>query len=116
MNDKDLVDESTHYDNCLDVANDRESKSVKITDFLDEDIIIDDSKEWEKHWVGMPDFKQENKSTYKTIYVHFRNEEDYKEFSSLIDQNLTIKTKSIWHPKLDRTANSLMRWIEDDKE
>ena len=40
-------------------------------------------------------------------------EEDYEEFAKLINQNLSEKTKSIWHPKLDRDANSLRRWIEE---
>jgi hypothetical protein len=71
------------------------------------------SAEWQKHWKGMPEFEQENKNTYKTLYVHFRNKEDYEAFAKLIGQNLTEKTKSIWHPALDRTANSLLRWVED---
>ena len=40
-------------------------------------------------------------------------QEDYKEFAKIIGQTLTDKTKSIWHPKLDITKNSLMRWIEE---
>ena len=49
-------------------------------------------------WVGMPEFSQEKKDCYKQITVRFRNEEDFLEFQKLIDQKLTIKTKSIWHP------------------
>jgi hypothetical protein len=69
--------------------------------------------EWEKHWKGMPEFEQEDNKTYKTIYVHFRNEDDYKEFAKMIKQNLSEKTKSIWYPALDREANSLLRWVEE---
>ena len=61
----------------------------------------------------MPEYKQENNPPYKRIIVSFRNKEDYDEFSQLISQNLTDKTKSIWHPKLDREANMLTRWIEE---
>ena len=61
----------------------------------------------------MPEFVQNDKKTYKTIYVHFRNKEDYEDFAKLIEQNLSEKTKSIWHPKLERDQNMLKRWIED---
>lgn len=49
-------------------------------------------------WVGMPEFVQEEKKPYKELIVRFETEDDYKEFSKLIGQSLTIKTKSIWHP------------------
>ena len=46
--------------------------------------------------------------------MHFRNEEDFKEFSKLTGNNLSKKTKSAWYPKLEITKNALLRWIEDD--
>jgi len=70
--------------------------------------------DWEKHWGGMPEFNQNANEPHKKIYMSFRNEEDYQAFAALIGQNLTEKTKSIWYPKLDRTENSLCRWIEED--
>ena len=48
--------------------------------------------------------------------MHFRTESDYKDFAKLINQNISNKTKSIWHPALDRTQNSLLRWVVDDSE
>jgi len=55
---------------------------------------------FDKHseWVGMPEFVQEKKEPYKELIVRFETEEDYKEFQQLIGQQLTVKTKSIWHP------------------
>ena len=55
---------------------------------------------FDKHpeWVGMPEFSQEKKEPYKELIVRFETEEDYKEFQQLISQQLTVKTKSIWHP------------------
>jgi hypothetical protein len=49
-------------------------------------------------WVDMPEFVQEKKEPYKELIVRFETEEDYKEFQQLINQQLTVKTKSIWHP------------------
>lgn len=73
-----------------------------------------DPQSAEAHWVGMPEFKQDDQKPFKTLYVHFRTEADYKEFETLIGQILTKKTKSIWHPKNDVTKNSELRWIESE--
>ena len=110
---KSEVDESTEYDNFMDQMNEEPDAPV-LVDMLGEDPEEIFQKEWQKHWKGMPEFEQEENKPYKTIYVHFRTKEDYDEFAKLIDQNLSKKTKSIWHPHLERTANSLMRWIEED--
>jgi len=49
-------------------------------------------------WVGMPEFVQEKKEPFKQLIVRFETEKDYEEFQILINQKLTNKTKSIWHP------------------
>jgi hypothetical protein len=49
-------------------------------------------------WVGMPEFVQEKKEPFKELIVRFETEADYLEFQELINQKLTNKTKSIWHP------------------
>ena len=110
------VDESTHYESLIGVK-EKASDEPDLTAMMDlteeekKALEVEEEAEWKKHWQGMPEYKQEDNPTYKTIYVHFRNKEDYEEFAKLIDQNLSDKTKSIWHPKLDRTENALLRWI-----
>jgi hypothetical protein len=108
------VKESSAYENFVG-KKDEAQKPSNLFDVLDIDDpnVDNEDVEWKKHWKGMPEFEQEENKTYKTIYVHFRNKEDYEEFAKLIDQNLSEKTKSIWHPALDREANSLLRWIEE---
>lgn len=106
------IEETTEYENCLGV---KEFGDGTLGAFLGEDAVKDiEEKLWKKHWVGMPEFVQEDNPAYKKIIVSFRNKEDYEEFAKLIDQNLSEKTKSIWHPKLDREANSLLRWVEEE--
>lgn len=110
------VKESTKYENFVGKKEEVDASSANLLDFFDDDGVNapEDDKLWKKHWVGMPEFVQEDNKTYKSIQVHFRNKEDYEEFSKLIGQTLSNKTKSIWHPKLDITKNSLMRWIEEE--
>lgn len=49
-------------------------------------------------WAGMPEFIQKKKEPYKKLIIRFETEKDYLEFAALIQQKLTHKTKSIWHP------------------
>tara|TARA_R110002074_G_scaffold163877_3_gene323396 strand:+ start:1402 stop:1734 length:333 start_codon:yes stop_codon:yes gene_type:complete len=105
------VSESAEYENFVgqtEVPVDNEPASL--AEFAG---MEDPKKEWKKEWVGMPEYVQEDNPTYKTISMHFRNQADYEEFAKLIGQPLTKKTKSTWYPRLDRSANSLLRWVED---
>lgn len=84
--------------------------------FMEEPEEIDEIELWKKEWVGMPEY-EEGEYVYKSIRVHFNNEQDYLEFCNLIGQpNMTLKTKSIWHPAQVRGKNSLFRWIDEEQE
>lgn len=112
------IKESSSYENCMELMTE-EYQPPTLSRFFDtegdetDDGVDTDNVEWKKHWVGMPVFEQEKNAPYKKLIISFRNKEDYEDFAKLIDQNLTEKTKSIWHPKLDRDENSLKRWIEE---
>lgn len=69
----------------------------------------------ETEWKGMPEFVQEKQEPFAKINVRFRNQEDLDEFAALIGQKLTPKTKSIWHPFLERGINSNKRYVDDTK-
>lgn len=115
---KKLKTESTKYESMIG-HKEKTNEPASVLDFMDLDeqerleIEQKDEKEWQKHWIGMPEFEQEDNPPYKKLIVSFRTKEDYQEFAKLIDQSLTEKTKTIWHPKLDRTENALLRWIEE---
>ena len=67
---------------------------------------------WEDEWQDMPEFVQEKQEPYAKLIIRFRNEKDLQEFAEKIGQNITNKTKSIWHPKLDRRQKPL-RWKDE---
>jgi hypothetical protein len=112
------VKESGEYDNFLGEVDDN-SVPATLSEFLGEDDGITvgdvDIDKWTNHWNQMPEYKQEDNPAYMKVIVRFRNKEDYEEFQKMIGQNMTEKTKSIWHPQLDRTGNALLRWIEDEE-
>lgn len=108
-----IIDESTEYESLIGEAVVIPDEAPSLLDVMgiDEDELATDT---EKHWEGMPAFQQDDNSPYKTVFVHFRNQQDYEDFQKLIGQKLTSKTKSAWHPRLDKTANSVFRWVETD--
>lgn len=109
------IKESTEYENCLDISITPPEKNT-LDAFGEIEEKEDVANNWEKHWIDMPEFDQEDKKI-KSVIVKFRNDDDYEEFKQLIGQpKLTQKTKSIWHPKLDKDANSLKRWFVSEEE
>lgn len=63
--------------------------------------------EWVKEWQGMPEFKQTASSKpYAQITFRFANQKDLEDFSELIGQKLTNKTKAAWHPAIERGMNA----------
>lgn len=76
--------------------------------------LFDNLEDWKKEWVGMPEFIQEKtEKPYTEIKIRFRNEEDLKKFSKIVEQTLTKKTKSIWFPKIERGLNANKIYINE---
>ena len=69
--------------------------------------LIDDTADWEKLWVGMPEYNHSDLTSWQSIHVHFRNEAERELFAQLIGRRLTDKTRSIWYPReeIDRYAD-----------
>jgi len=67
-------------------------------------------------WEGMPDYDQEHGTTYRTLTVSFRNEEDVQEFAKLMNQKLTEKTRSLWYPeKTEVYEDGAIEWVSDEE-
>lgn len=64
-------------------------------------------------WKNMPEFVQNKQEPFAKIIVRFNSQEDLDEFSNLIGQKLTPKTKSIWHPQLVRGINASKRYVDE---
>lgn len=71
-------------------------------------------EEWEDEWAGMPEFVQKKQEPFSKIIIRFETKKDLEEFSEMIGQKLTSKTKSIWHPKLDRGKNANLRYVDNE--
>lgn len=63
-------------------------------------------------WQGMPEFVNEPKA-YRTIFLHFKTNEDVEKFSRLVNQTITDKTKFIWYPEQPRRDMSSITYKEE---
>jgi len=69
--------------------------------------IEENEPDWKKEWRDMPEFTQTKKEKpYAQITIRFGCKEDLDDFSKLINQKITKKTKAIWHPCIVRGLNA----------
>lgn len=74
------------------------------------------NESWKEHWVGMPEYIQNDEKPHQQIIVSFRNEQDVKDFAELIGQKLTYRTKSVWFPKYKLEKPSNFLYIQQDEK
>ncbi len=75
--------------------------------------LFDKGEWWEEEWQGMPEFKQENLTPFHEIVIKFRNREDMDKFMVIAGQKFTMKTNSIWYPKLEIKKIAHLRWVDE---
>ncbi len=71
------------------------------------------SHDWKNEWKDMPEFIQEESKPFSSIIIRFATEKDMLEFSEMIGQKITPKTKSLWHPKLVRGLDTIKRYVDE---
>lgn len=72
------------------------------------------SKDWQKHWQGMPEFQQQDLKPVKSVTVHLRSLKDITDLSTVLGQKVTADTKSLWYPKQDRETLTDKEWVDGD--
>ena len=60
-----------------------------------------------EHWKGMPEFESEDMQAFRTIKIHLADQDAVDDFAALLDQKITVETKYLWHPKMQK------RWVKD---
>jgi len=74
---------------------------------MEQKSLFEVEQNWEDEWQDMPEFIQQKKGKpYAQIIFRFDNEQDLQDFAKLIGQKLTKKTKSAWHPQIERGLNA----------
>ena len=70
---------------------------IKFFNFNKEDQANNAYTEWRKN--AVLDYLNDDKTGFKTILLHFPDQDAIDDFCKLINQNMTPKTKFLWYPK-----------------
>jgi hypothetical protein len=73
------------------------------------EVVDDPAGEWE----GMPEYQHEDQTSQFKVYVHIRNEEDLKDFESLIGQKVPRDRWAVWHPRAEIGRYADKRYTAD---
>lgn len=74
---------------------------------------VDHDEWWKEHWMGMPEFNQDDTKPWKSIHVHFRSYDDLQAFAELIGQRMTANTPFVWYPLMPRENRLLMGYVDE---
>ena len=117
MTNSSLPDTSKDFDHAIGFV-DKTAKKKSLAELMGETEDLSAEEEahnymnWRALYKGMPTFDSADLQPIKQLTVNFSSEEDLKNFAALLQQVVTMKTKSIWYPAAQLTPSSLKRWIE----
>ena len=77
---------------------------LSLTGFNDADIaslLAEGDTDTASEWVGMPEFTQTDKTAYRSILVHFKDQAKVDEFTQLTGMTVTPKTRFTWFPEVE---------------
>jgi hypothetical protein len=74
----------------------------ELAEILNVDLPVNNAAE---HWVGMPDFEQNNAPYYLSIKVHFADENAMKAFAAAVGETVTLDTKYLIFPNTRKNPN-----------
>ncbi len=66
--------------------------------YLNSDTVAGDAS---SEWKGMPEFTHEDKTAWRSVYIHFKDQAALEQFAQLVGQKLTDATKYIWYPQAE---------------
>lgn len=52
-------------------------------------------------WGGMPQFQQDDKTAFRSIVVHFKDQKCVEDFGRLVKQKINDKTRFMWFPFIE---------------
>jgi hypothetical protein len=62
-------------------------------------------------WQGMPEFQHEDQRPFRTIHVHFENEQAVQDFARRLGQTFSDQARYVWHPQQVRSDFASQRYV-----
>ena len=95
-----IIEEARNHDaELLEAIGFDEAEFAALLDKIAPDSPVDYAAAWQ----GMPEFEQEDKTSFRQVIVHFANQDDLDDFAELVNQDLGEKTRAIWYPEAEKT-------------
>lgn len=71
--------------------------------------------DWQREWVGMPEYRMGNTEPVQKINVLFASQEDVRRFAELLGVKVTPRTDTMWFPD-DREylTPTHLRWVDEE--
>ena len=87
-----------------------------LDNFFEEEVQEAETNHWEKHWVGMPEFENDENKPYHELKVKFPTEEDMKAFAELVGQRVDKKVKNIEFPQVTKRQKPAdFAWVYENE-
>lgn len=96
----------------IELSNLEEGFDLELLGVQDIKVELGDGVDPNKEWNGMPEFNQQDKTSFRHVVVHFTCQEDAEKFFALIGQPSTDKTRSIWFPPQENMDTENRRYGE----
>lgn len=52
-------------------------------------------------WRGMPEFDQRDKTAFRSLHLHFKDQAAVDAFAALVGQKITPNTRFLWYPEIE---------------
>tara|TARA_R100000808_G_C2081379_1_gene105062 strand:- start:142 stop:759 length:618 start_codon:yes stop_codon:yes gene_type:complete len=94
-----------------------ESMGLEGTGYLqtDLDLLLDGTAVGEidpmEEWTGMPEFDMKDKTAFKSIVIHCKDQAAVNGLAKTLNQNITDKTRMLWFPEIEieRASNKVYK-------
>ena len=88
-----------------------EKEIISMLDYTElENTSVNDPKE---EWIDMPEHNNKQVKPWKTLSVHFDNQDDMNDFSKKLNLKIEKNTKSTWYPKKEKDNHVDKIWIDE---
>jgi hypothetical protein len=80
------------------------------------DSLLTSASDPEENWQGMPEVAQGNAEAYRSMMVHFVDEEAVRQFAQLIGQVIRDRQKYLWFPLVPRRNEGAHRYLSPEPD
>ncbi len=82
---------------------------IELAGLLENNTVLDPEEEWR----GMPEFTKDDTTAFRSIIVHFKDQEKVDEFIERTGMKISDKSKYAWYPEIEIADVADMRYVDE---